>query len=399
MSITSTGTRSWVEVSARALRHNVAALRAMIGSERVLCVVVKANAYGHGMIEVARVISEERAFSGRGPVPRSVDADRREVGWFGVDSLPEALAIRAVGIETPMIILGYVPITDARAAVRARVRVTVAEPATMRALSAVAGRRVVRVHVKLETGTQRQGVAPEALPAFLRIVRRLPGIWVEGVSTHLADVEDTGPDGFAAVQLAAFDRAAAIAEQMCGRRLLRHASATAATMLLAEGRHDFVRPGIGCYGLWPSDRTRAVMERRDPSARLFPVLKWKTMVGPLHEVPTGAPIGYGCTERVSRRTRIAVLPVGYWDGYDRKLSSTGEVLIRGRRCKVLGRICMNMCMVDVTDVPRVRLEDEVVLLGKQGRAEVTAEELAGKVGTINYEVVTRINPLLPRRVV
>jgi alanine racemase len=132
---------------------------------------------------------------------------------------------------------------------------------------------------------------------------------------------------------------------------------------------------------------------------LHPVLTWKTIVGPMHEVPKGAPVGYGCTERVRRKTLVAVLPVGYWDGYDRKLSSVGEVLIRGHRCKVIGRVCMNMIMVDVTDVRRVRLEDEVVLIGRQGREEITADELARKIGTINYEVVTRINPMSPRRVV
>lgn len=144
----------------------------------------------------------------------------------------------------------------------------------------------------------------------------------------------------------------------------------------------------------------------------MPVLTWKTIIGPMHWVPKGVPVGYGCTERVRRRTRIAVLPVGYWDGYDRKLSSVGAVLIRGKRRKVIGRVCMNMMMVDVTDVPptssangglrgtrRARLEDEVVLIGRQGREEVTAEELAGKIGTINYEVVTRINPLLLRKIV
>ena len=170
-------------------------------------------------------------------------------------------------------------------------------------------------------------------------------------------------------------------------------------MLLPDARFDCIRTGIALYGLWPSDRVRAIMARRDHSLRLAPVLTWKTMVGPMHGVPRGAPVGYGCTERVRRKTRVAVLPVGYWDGYDRKLSSIGEVLIHGKRCKVIGRICMNMCMVDVTDVPRIRMEDEVVLLGRQMRQQVSAEELATKIGTINYEIVTRINPLLTRIVV
>lgn len=417
--------RSWVEISRDALRANVRTLRAIAGSERILCAVVKANAYGHGLREVVQVVKRERAFGGtpsRSPSVRGGET----VGWFGVDSLGEAEALRDVGIRQPLIILGYVPVADARAVVRTGARVTVAAPETIRALAVAAQslRRVVPVHVKVETGTQRQGVVLRELPAFIRLIERSPSLVLEGISTHLADVEDTGPDGFAAVQLERFDRVVAITERIAGRRLLRHASASAATMLLPDARFDFVRCGIALYGLWPSERVREVIGRRagtpssSPSQRggghlgLVPVLTWKTIVGPMHWVPKGAPVGYGCTERVRRRTRIAVLPVGYWDGYDRKLSSVGEVLIRGKRCKVIGRVCMNMMMVDVTDVPppssakgrlrrtrRVRLEDEVVLIGRSGREEVTADELAGKIGTINYEVVTRINPQLRRQVV
>ncbi|MDO8621909.1 MAG: alanine racemase [bacterium] len=378
--------RSWVEISKEALRENVRTLRAIIGSEHVFCAVVKANAYGHGIREVASIIARDRAF---------------KAGWFGVDSLGEAATLRDGGIRQPILILGYVPIADARAVVRAGARVTVAMPETARAIAAAARslRRTVPVHVKVETGTQRQGVTARELPAFIRLIERSRGLAMEGISTHLADVEDTGPDGFARLQLGRFDRAVAIAERIIGRRLLRHASASAGGMLLPDGRFDLVRTGIALYGLWPSQRVQDVMERRDRSVRLQPALIWKTIVGPTHDVPMGAPVSYGRTERVRRRTRIAVLPVGYWDGYDRKLSSVGQVLVRGRRCKVIGRVCMNMIMVDVTDVPRIRLEDEVVLIGRQGREEVTADELAGKIGTINYEVVTRINPTLPRRVV
>lgn len=378
--------RSWVEVSRAALQENVRALRTIAGPDRVLCAVVKANAYGHGIREVAGVLARDRAFVR---------------GWFGVDNLGEALALRDLRVRQPVLVLGYIPVSDARAAVRADVRVTVATSETVRALARAASslRRTVAVHVKVETGTQRQGIAPRDLPAFVRLIERSRGLTLEGISTHLADVEDTGPDGFASVQIERFKRMADAAEQGAGHRLLRHTSASAAALLLPNARFDLVRPGIALYGLWPSDRVRDVMARRDRALQLHPVLTWKTMVGPMHWVPKGAPVGYGCTERVRRRTRIAVLPVGYWDGYDRKLSSAGAALVRGKRCAVIGRVCMNMVMVDVTDVPRARLEDEAVLIGRQGRAEVAAEELAGKIGTINYEVVTRINPMLPRRIV
>lgn len=409
--------RSWVEISRAALRANVRILRAMVGRDRILCAVVKANAYGHGITEMARLLKRDRMF--RGTPSRSPSSRGGETSdWFGVDSVGEAELLRDVEIRQPILILGYVPVADARRAAHTGAAVTVAEVATLRALARVGkslGRDVL-VHCKVETGTQRQGIALRELPVFIRGAERLDGVRITGISTHLADVEDTGPDGFARVQLERFERAAAIAERVAGRRLLRHASASAGAMLLPDARLDLVRTGIALYGLWPSERVRSIIERRSsrllspsnsPSPRggegekpkLHPVLTWKTIVGPMHWVPKGAPVGYGCTERVARRTRIAVLPVGYWDGYDRKLSSVGTVLIRGKRCKVIGRVCMNMMMVDVTDVPSVRLEDEVVLIGRQEREEVTVDELAGKIGTINYEVVTRINPWLTRRVV
>lgn len=399
--------RSWIEISRDALRANVRTLRTIAGPERILCAVVKANAYGHGIREVAGVLEKEwtsqsasSSSSTSGVFPFNTRCFSAR-GWFGVDSLPEAEALHASHARQPVLILGYIPIADARAAVRVGARVTVAMPETVRALGTAARslRKIVPVHVKVETGTQRQGVALRELPALVRLIARSPGLTLEGISTHLADVEDTGPDGFARVQLERFDRAVVVAERVAGRRLLRHASASGGAMVLPEGRFNLVRTGIALYGLWPSDRIRDVMGRRDRSVRLHPALAWKTIVGPMHWVSKGVPVGYGCTERVRRRTRIAVLPVGYWDGYDRKLSSVGHVLIRGQRCKVIGRVCMNMIMVDVTDIPRVRLEDEAMLIGRSKQEEVTADELAGKIGTINYEVVTRINPLLPRRMV
>ncbi|MBI4143074.1 alanine racemase [Candidatus Uhrbacteria bacterium] len=401
--------RSWVEISKSALVENIRMLRGVAGSDRILCAVVKANAYGHGIREVATMLHHDRSFLGT-LHPRDTKNLGREFldhgvqrGWFGVDSCGEALVLRDAGVRVPIMVLGYVPVADARIVVRTGARVTVATPETVRALASAARslRRTIPVHVKVETGTQRQGVLLRDLSAFVRLIERSRGLALEGISTHLADVEDTGPDGFTHLQLERFERAVRIAERMVGRLLLRHASASAATMLLPDARFDLVRTGIALYGLWPSDRVRDAMEIHDPRGHvlcLHPVLTWKTIVGPMHWVPRGAPVGYGCTQRVRRRTRIAVLPVGYWDGYDRGLSSIGEVLIHGQRCKIIGRVCMNMIMVDVTDVPRVRLEDEVVLLGRQDHKEITADELARKIGTITYEVVTRINPFLPRMV-
>ncbi|MFH1098893.1 MAG: alanine racemase [Candidatus Uhrbacteria bacterium] len=393
--------RSWVEISRDALRANVSTLRRFIGPELIFLAVVKANAYGHGIREVATILKKDVAFRGRGLAPLDASHASYPTGWFGVDSISEAVTLRDIGIRAPIVILGYVPIADARLAVRIGARVTVAAPENVRALSAAARslRRTAVVHVELETGTQRQGVTAAELPAFLRLIRQSSNVDVEAVATHLADIEDAGSGGFAAMQIERFEHLAEIVEHTLGASVLRHVAASEAALIIPSARYDIVRFGIALYGLWPSERIRASAGRRGSRLALRPALAWKTIVGPMHEVPRGAPVGYGCSECVRRRTRLAVLPIGYWDGYDRKLSSVGGVLIRGRRCKVIGRVCMNMIMVDVTDVPRVRLEDEVVLLGGQRREEVSADELARKIGTINYEVVTRINPMLPRRIV
>jgi alanine racemase len=168
--------------------------------------------------------------------------------------------------------------------------------------------------------------------------------------------------------------------------------------LLPETYFNLVRIGIAIYGIWPSDTVHRAVEKKVPSLHLKPVLTWKTVVAQIKTVTKGTAVGYGFSERVARDTVIAVLPVGYWDGYGRYQSSKGHVLIRGRRCKVVGRICMNMCMVDVTDVPGIRVEDEVILLGRKGKESVPAEEIADHADSIAYEIVTRINPLIPRMI-
>jgi alanine racemase len=380
--------RTWVEVEKDALRANVRVLRDIIGQDCILSAVVKANAYGHGMEQVVRTLRANRAFRG----------NDGQHGCFAVDSVDEAVQLRAIDEETPVLVLGYVPVEHARAVVQTRAHVVVAERTTLAALSRVAPRRIP-IHVKVETGTQRQGVREQDLPAFVRYAMRLPHVTIAGVTTHLADVEDTGSRGFSNVQLARFDRAARAVERICGEPIMRHAGASAAAMVLPESRYDMVRAGIALYGLWPSERVHTALLRGSPSYRLQPALTWKTILGSMHWVPRGAPIGYGCTERTRRRTRVAVLPVGYWDGFDRSLSRVAHVLVRGRRCRVLGRVCMNMVIVDITNVPHVKLEDEVVLIGHQRRERVGAEEHADHAGTISYEIVTRINPRIRRKFV
>jgi alanine racemase len=373
-----------VEIDRTALVHNIREFRRRIGPRRKFLAVVKANAYGHGLLEVAAIAGAEG------------------VDWLGVNNVDEGVALRRAGIGAPVLVLGYAPLAALEEAVAADLRLTVYNRETVDRLARVASRlgRTVRVHVKLETGTWRQGVPPRALAAFVRDIRRRPGLVVEGLSSHFANIEDTTKHDYPRRQLETY-RAACRALEAGGPRVpLKHMSCTASTILFPEPGFNLARVGIGLYGLWPSKETylSCLLDRKDPLA-LRPVLAWRARIAQVKKVPAGSDIGYGGTYRTTRPTVLAVVPVGYFDGYDRGLSNAAHVLVKGRRAPVRGRVAMDFFMADVTDVPGVRLEDEVTLLGADGRERIAAEDLASLAGTISYEILARINPLVPRVVV
>jgi alanine racemase len=373
-----------VEIARRALVGNIGEFRRLIGPRRKFLAVVKANAYGHGLLEVAGIAVAEG------------------VDWLGVNSVEEGTALRRAGIEAPVLVLGYAPFDSLEAAVAGDLRLTVYNRETVERLADLTARlrRTVRLHIKVETGTWRQGVDPKDLAAFVRDVRRRPGLAVEGVSSHFANIEDTTKHDYPRRQLAVYRAAVRDLEAGGPRIPLRHMSCTASTILFPEPGFNLARVGIGLYGLWPSKETylSCLLDRKEPLS-LEPVLSWKAGIAQIKKVPAGADIGYGCTYRTTRPTRLAVVPVGYYDGYDRGLSNTAHVLVRGRRAPVRGRVAMDFFMADVTDVPGVGLEDQVTLLGADGCERITAEDLAALAGTISYEILARINPLVPRIVV
>jgi alanine racemase len=372
--------KTWVEINKNKLLHNLEQFKKLIGDNIKIMGVVKANAYGHGLVEVAGIIYDK-------------------VDWFGADSLSEALKLREIGLKKPILVLGYTELADLREAVKNNISLTVYNKETIEKLGKIPIHNPnlnPKIHIKIETGTARQGVLEEDFLEFIKFVKQFPSIEVQGLSTHYANIEDTTDSSFAKSQLETFSRVTEILKKE-GLTPLRHTACSAATILFPETRFEMVRLGISMYGLWSSKETKAVAKNKNLELELKPALTWKTIVAQIKNIPANTSVGYGLTERVSRDSKIAILPIGYYDGYDRKLSSIGSVLIRGKRCKVLGRVCMDMTIVDVTDLEKVELEDEVVLLGRQGREEVSAESLAQKIGTINYEVVTRINPLITRK--
>ncbi len=369
----------WVEIDGSAPDWNLSQLRSCSDKGGILfCAVVKSNAYGHGVEQMVTLLPS---------------AD-----WFAVNCLDEGLELRSLGVRKPVLLLGHVLLDRLREAVEADLRLTVYNTETIEELGRVLRPgETCRVHVKVETGTGRQGIFPSEVPGFVSLARGTPGIVVEGLSTHFANIEDTLNHDYAEGQLSEFRGALDQLRRTGNLPEVVHAACTAATILFPETHFNMLRTGIGLYGLWPSRETflsaRSV-GRMVPDLR--PVLSWKTRLVQIKELPQGSYIGYGCTYRTSRWTRLGVLPVGYADGYDRKCGNSAHVLVRGKRAPVLGRVCMNLIMVDLTDIPDARLEDEVVLLGRDGEESISAETMAEWVGTINYEVVTRISPFLPR---
>jgi len=372
---------TWIEVSRGAIANNVSVFRRLAGADRALMVVVKGNAYGHGMVEVATVALDAGA------------------DWLGVFDVREGIALRAAGVEAPILVMGPVPEAAVDAAIDADLRLSIASGRAAATVCEIARGRAVTVHLKLETGTNRQGLAaPEIEPAAAALAEA--GIRVEGAFTHFADIEDTTDHTFARGQLERFEELLTALRAAGHEVPVPHTACTAAAILFPSTYFACVRVGIGLYGLWPSKETQVsagIMDRN--GLGLVPAMTWKTRIAQVKVVPAGGYVGYGRTYRTTHESRIGVLPLGYADGYDRGLSSNAHALVRGMRAGVVGRVCMNMTMVDVTDIPGAVAGDEVILLGRQGDEAIRAEDLARFAGTINYEIVTRAAPGAPRLLV
>jgi alanine racemase len=371
----------WLELDRDAPDHNVKELLRGASPGVKICAVVKSNAYGHGVAQMVELLPSAH--------------------WFAVNSLDEGLELRRLGVGRPILLLGYVPLGRLREAVEADLQLTVFNRESVRSLSRLRlGGLKAKVHLKVETGTNRQGVTLEKIEEFVRSIRDSGNVVLEGVSTHFANIEDTLNHGYAERQLEAFRKALGVIKKAGENPRVVHAACTAADILFTKTHFSMLRPGIGVYGLWPSRETYlSTLLGNRPVPALKPVLTWKTKVAQIKTVEAGSFVGYGCTYKTTRRIRLAVLPVGYADGYERELGNKAHVIINERRAPVIGRVCMNLIMADVSDVPGVRLENDVVLLGKWGGEAVTAEMMAGWAGTINYEIVTRISPFLERRIV
>jgi len=359
------------EVDLGALEFNYRQIKKRVPEGVKVLAVVKADAYGHGAI------------------PVSLRLEKLGVDYLGVAISEEGVELRKGGVKAPILVLGGIFGAEVDQIFRFRLTPVIFRKDCLKILSREAEkrRRKVKVHLKVDTGMGRVGVPLSLWPDFLREVRRFPKIETEGILSHFSMTDEE--EGFTQSQWRAFQSAVAIAQEFGISSQYLHMASSATLTAFPGYAAGLVRPGIMLYGSYPSPAFRSLISLR-------PVMTLKTRIHFLKLVASGTRISYGGTFTAKRESRIATLPIGYADGYNRHLSNHGEVLIHGKRAPVVGRVCMDFIMVDVTDIPRASVGDEVILIGQQGREQIAPEEIAEKIDSISYEVLCSIGKRVPR---
>lgn len=364
--------RVWAEVDLSAIRHNVEAVRAVVGRGVELMPVVKADAYGHGMMEVADT------------------ALRTGLHWLGVATVAEGVALRLRFPDASLCTFAPFSAEEAEEIARHRLIPFLSDLESARALARAAQRlrTVAHAHLEADTGMGRSGVLPDQMPHFVEQAAQMPSLRLTGLATHLPSAEDD--PAFTRRQLAAL-QAIRAAVTSTGVPLTHvHCANSAALLRYPESHHNLVRPGLLLYGILPD------LPPNVPVPHLLPALTLKTRIALLRTLPAGHSISYQRTYTLARAGRIATLPVGYGDGYPRALSNIGQAIVGGRRAPIVGRICMDVTMIDVTDVPEAAVGTEVVLIGAQGAERIRVEEIARAIGTTPHDVTTRLTARVPR---
>ncbi|MDR0485688.1 MAG: alanine racemase, partial [Elusimicrobiota bacterium] len=364
--------QSWIEIDKSDYLFNLKKIREFVSKSAKIMPVLKSNGYGHGLVELGR------------------ETQNAGFNYIAVFSLEEGIELREAGVKTNILILDEIyPFENLEAAVAHDLTPTISTMASLMAIEHLAVRLQKRIsfHLEIDTGMGRAGASPETAFQIIQKIAQTPEVSMTGMFTHFS-VADTDPV-FTKHQLKTFLSIVKYAHSNFGLRFIAHAANSAAIFKDARNHLDMVRPGIAVYGISP-------FKNSEKTVKLKPVLTWKTKITLLKKVPSGAGISYGRTFVTNKSSQIAIIPVGYGDGYNRLLSNQGEVLIRGKRCPIAGRITMNMTMIDATGVKGVSLGDEVVLIGSQGKEQITADEIAKDLDTISYEVLCAISPNIPR---
>jgi len=380
------GLRTWIEIDKKAIKHNFSVFKKLIPKTCKLLAVVKSNAYGHNLTEFSK------------------EMEKLGVDFLGVDSIVEGLALRRKGIKVPILVLGYTLPEMLTEALNKNISITVSSFETLKGIKKLKNKTPLKIHIKVDTGMGRHGFLIENMKKVIKILKTLTpknqselisgqgNVKIEGLFTHFSSAKDPRDLNYTKSQIEKFDKWAEAFEK-AGFNIIKHACATSGTILFRDVHFDMVRIGIGLYGIYPSQEIEKTFGEK---LNLKPVMTWKTIVSEVKKLPKGSKIGYDGTEILKRDSVIAVCPIGYWHGFVRALSGIGNVLVNGRQSKVLGRVCMDIIMIDTTHIKGVKVGDEVVILGKSGKKSIGINEIVGQIGASGYEFITRINPLIKR---
>ncbi len=361
---------TWADIDLRAIEYNFKQVRKLIGKDVHIMTVVKANAYGHGTIEVSEVL------------------ERSGVDYLGVATTDEAVRIRDHNIKTPILVLGSVLPSEVAVAVERDITLTICDDELLDAIrsrTAHGGR--LKAHIKIDTGMGRVGIWHEDALGIIKRISSEKGILLEGIYTHFSSAGRD--DFFTAYQIEAFEKLLSSIEKNWIKIPLKHAANSIATVDFRRSHLNLVRPGLIIYGMYPKHTFPKLI-------KLKPALELKTKIVFIKDTPPGRSISYGRTFITQKHTKIATLPIGYADGFGRKLSNKAEVLIRGQRARVVGKVTMDQTMIDVGHIKGVKVSDEVVLIGRQGKEEIRTENLARMADSIAYEVICGISNRVPR---
>lgn len=369
------GLRTWIEIDKKAIKHNYTALRKILPRGVKMMSVVKSNAYGHSLVDFA------------------LEGQKIGVDWFGVDSIVEAITLRDSDITKPILVLGFTLPEMLVKAIKYDISISVSSFELLDVISRTSFKQKIKIHIKVDTGMHRQGFQEQEID---KVITRLKGlsskVKIEGLFTHFAGVKNSEFKDATNKQFELF--------KLWVNRFKKeeftpivHAGASSVALVFSDAVFDMVRIGIALYGLWPSKEIENSLKTK---IELKPILQWKTIIGEVKNVLKNSRVGYDFTEKLKKDSIIAVCPVGYWHGYPRSLSNKGYVLVGGKRAKILGRISMDMIVVDITKITGVKAGDVVTLIGSDRKEIVSAEEIADLSGTSAYEIITRINPLIKK---
>ncbi|MBI4991903.1 MAG: alanine racemase [Candidatus Harrisonbacteria bacterium] len=362
--------KTWVEINSKAIAHNIKQIKSLLTPKTQLWSVVKSNAYGHGLTTFSKI------------------ATQLGINGFCVDSVPEGRKLRENGIKKPILVLGPSLPFYLESAAKNGLTITVSNWDALKALTASKWKPAF--HLKIDSGMHRQGFYNSDLRPVTQLIKQR-GLNLIGAYTHFASAKDINYPTYTENQFASFQKALNLLERSGFKNILCHAAATGGTLVNPKYQLDMVRIGIGLYGLWPSKE----LTIQRPELKFKPALSWHTVISEIKKLKAGDFVGYDLVERVQKPTKMAILPIGYWHGFPRTLSGVGEVLINGKKAKVLGRVSMDLVVIDAGNIS-CKVGDKATIIGRQKGEGLSAFDVAQKMGTIHYELITRINPLIER---